>query len=126
MEERKTAAIVLSILALIVLFFSVIMPYINFRRSHTLLIKTCKIDFNYIYSIDTADDGVRAAQNKLALCLCHLYDKKKDTAVAKQILKIHQQYGTSVSPDSTGHLRYSLDSILKYRKKAFDTTILFD
>lgn len=127
MEERKTAAIVLSILALVAIFFMVIMPYINLKRTHTLSYKTCSIAFNYVYNTDSLDDGYRTAQNKLALCLCHTYEKQKNVPIARQILKIYKQYGTSVSPDSIHYLKYAnLDSILKYRKMAFDTLILFD
>ncbi|BAU52422.1 hypothetical protein MgSA37_00583 [Mucilaginibacter gotjawali] len=39
MEERKTAAIVLSILALVIIFFTVILPEIKFRGTQTLSFK---------------------------------------------------------------------------------------
>ncbi len=76
MEERKTAAIVLSIVALIGIYFFVVVPYINLKKAHTISFKGCTISFYYRYSVDTTEDAYNAAQNQLGLCLCKAYDKK--------------------------------------------------
>lgn len=123
MEERRTAAIVLSVLASIVLIFTVILPYINRKRVHTLSFKTCTVDFKYRYDVDTTDDWYIIAQNDLALCLCRVYTKTQDSAVARQIMKIYKQFGTPISLDKIEYSRYdNLDSILKYKNKAFNYT----
>lgn len=93
MEERKTAAIVLSILALIALFFIVILPYIHLKSTHTLSFKNCSIPFKYIYEIDTTDDGYTIAQNKLGLCLCNAYHKKPAPDISKKIMELYKKYG---------------------------------
>jgi hypothetical protein len=126
MEERKTAAIILSILAFIAIVFFIILPYINKKRTHTLSYSTCSVDFKYRYDVDTLDDFYFIAQNDLALCLCNAYLKKPVDTVARQILKIYKSYGTSISRDSVNNMRYNnLDSILKYKEKAF-TRVLDD
>ena len=127
MEERKTAAIVLSILALVIIFFTVILPEIKFRGTQTLSFKGCAIHFTYYSHATSADEDV-IAQNKLGLCLCSLYDKKHDTAVAKKILYLYYKSGSSTTHDSLKHIgNNKIDSILKYRNKAFnDTVIMLD
>jgi len=123
MEERRIAAIVLFVLALIVLIFTVILPFINKKRTHTISFKTCKFDFKYRYDVDTADDWFIVAQHHLALCLCKVYTKKYDTATSRQIMKIYKQYGTPIILDSIENSRYkNIDSVLKYKNKAFNYT----
>jgi hypothetical protein len=59
--------------------------------------------------------------------LCHLYDKKPDTALAKKIMDIYIKYGALNELDTVNHSRYNnLDTVLKYRDKAFDPKILWD
>jgi hypothetical protein len=127
MEERKTAAIVLSILGLIFIFFVFILPYINLKKDHELNYKNCKVSFRYAFSIDTTDDGYIAGQHKLGLCLCDSYHIKKDRGIEAQIIKIYSKYGIPISQDKLHNSMYNkLDSIMKYRKKAFDTVIVVD
>ncbi|HEY4324520.1 MAG TPA: hypothetical protein VGN20_11055 [Mucilaginibacter sp.] len=127
MEERKTAAIVLSILAFILIFFTVILPYFKLKSDQTLSFKTCTVHFKYRYSIDTTEDAYTVAQNELALCLCKVYDKKQDIEISKRIMKIFKKYGSPISPDSASFSKYNnLDSVLKYRKVAFDPMIAVD
>ena len=127
MEEKKTAAIVLSILALITIFFFGVLPYINRKRTYTLSYKSCTVHFKYAYQVDTTDDGFVAAQNELALCLCNAYEKKHDTDIARQIMKLNKKYGNYISPDSANHSPYSnIDSVLKYKNTAFNPKIMVD
>ncbi|TWJ03366.1 hypothetical protein JN11_00904 [Mucilaginibacter frigoritolerans] len=119
MEERKTAAIVLPIIALIILFFTVIFPEI--RKPQTISFKSCKVQVEYFTGLE--EDANRATNNKLALCLCDLYVHNPDSAIASQILKIYREYGTH---DSTSYGRDSLNSIIKNKKTVFDTLILLD
>lgn len=127
MEERRTAAIVLSVLGFIVLVFTVIVPYINLKRTYAISYRACSISFQYEHSIDTADEGYKAAQNKLALCLCKAYDKKPDTAVARKIMLLYNKCGVSACQDTFGHASYNnLDSVLKYREQVFNPVILID
>jgi hypothetical protein len=123
MEERKVAAIVLSIIALIIIFFTAVLPEIRYRGTQTISFKTCTVRFKYFDKGLIVDAG-RAANNKLALCLCNVYAHKPDTAVANQILRIYKQYGDMDSL-SFGY-KYNLDSLLKNKKTVFDTLILVD
>jgi len=119
MEERKTAAIVLSVIALVIIFFTAILPEIRYRSTQTVSFKSCTVHFNY-FDKGMVADADRAANNKLALCLCDIYARKPDSAVAGKILKIFKQY------DSTGHGKGNIDSIIKNKKVAFDTLIEMD
>ena|ERR1700749_5101585 len=123
MEERKIAAIILSIIALIVIFFTAVLPEIRYRSTQTISFKTCTVRFKYFDKGLIADAG-RAANNKLALCLCDVYAHRPDTVVANQILKIYKEYGDRDSL-SFDH-KYNLDSLIKNKKTVFDTTILVD
>jgi hypothetical protein len=126
MEERKTAAIVLSVLALIVVFFTTILPYIRYKSTQTLSYDTCTVHFKY-FNKGLDDDVYRAANNKLALCLCNVYIKKPDTALGNRILSIYRQYGSHNGNDSlTYNHTKNLDSIIKNKPMAFDTVILVD
>ena len=126
MEERKTAFIVLSVIALIILFYAAILPEIRYRGSQTISFKTCTVHYKY-FDKGFVDDADRAANNELALCLCNSYAKKRDTAVANQILKIYRKYGSHNGADSISYRHHdNLDSIIKERKTAFDTLILLD
>jgi len=120
MKERKTAAFVLSILGFAAILFFVIVPYIDKKRTHTLSYGSCSVDFKYRYDVDTSDDFYLIAQNNLGLCLCDAYVKKHVDTVGRQILKMYKSYGTPITGDSIKNLSYyNLDSILKYKKKAF-------
>src|ERR1700733_10398278 len=99
MEERKTAAIALSVLALIAIFFMVILPYVRHKGTQTLSFSTCTVHFKY-FDKGLEDDTYRAAKNELALCLCDVYVKKPDTAVGNQIISIYRQYGSHNGFDS--------------------------
>lgn len=123
MEERKTAAIVLSIVALVIIFYTAILPEIRFRGTQTISFKSCKVNFKY-FDKGLISDIDRAANNKLALCLCDIYAHKPDTAVARKILNIYNQYGTRDS--LSVHHKDSLNSIISDKKTVFDTLILID
>jgi hypothetical protein len=126
MEERKTAAIVLSILALIAIFFMVILPYIRHKSTQTLSFKTCTVHFKY-WDKAPDEDTYRAAKNKLALCLCNVYTKMPDTSVSHQIISIYREYGSHYGHDSlTFNQTTNIDSIIKNKRMAFDTLILID
>jgi hypothetical protein len=126
MEERKTAAIVLSVLVLIVIFFTMILPYIRHKGTQTLSFNACTIHFEY-FDKGLEDDTYRAAKNKLALCLCNVYQKKPDTAVANQILGIYRLYGNHNGVDSASYNRTTnLDSIIKNKSMVFDTLVYVD
>jgi hypothetical protein len=126
MEERKTAAIVLSIIALIVIFYTAILPEIRYRGAQTISFKSCTVHYKY-FDKGLVPDADRAANNKLALCLCNSYTQKRDTGVAKQILKIYRGYGSHHGSDSISYThRGNLDSIIKERKTVFDTLISLD
>jgi hypothetical protein len=124
MEERKTAAIVLSIVALIFIYLIVIRPYIDLKRAHTVSFKNCSVSFYYRYNVDTIEDAYSSAQDSLALCLCKAYDKKADSVIGKQIMKIYLKYGNIDNLDTINHSRYhTLDTILKHRNITFNTKI---
>ena len=121
MEERKTAAIVLGILGVVVLFFTVILPWIRFHSTQTISFKNCTVHFDY-WDKDYVTDIDRVAHNKLALCLCDSYQQKPDTAVANNIVQIYKQYDNY---DST-RFTYTIDSVIKHKKMVLDTTIAVD
>ncbi|MDP9078455.1 MAG: hypothetical protein M3O71_13565 [Bacteroidota bacterium] len=126
MEERKTAAIVLSIIALITIFYTAILPEIRYRSTQTISFKTCSIDFKYVDK-GLVTDVYRAANNKLALCLCGAYQQKHDTAIANRIFKIYREYGSHYGVDSVSNRsNRNIDSIIRNRKAIFDTLILID
>ena len=127
MEERKTAAIVLSIVALIGIYFFAVVPYINLKKAHTISFKGCTISFYYRYSIDTTEDAYNAAQNQLGLCLCKAYDKKPDAIIGKQIMKIYFKYGSPIAQDTLNREQHdNLDIVLKHRNEVFNPKILWD
>src|ERR1700753_147149 len=91
MEERRTAAWVLGVLAIIALFFIVILPRKRHNDVQKLAFKSCAV--NFYYNIPDEDSDVsRAAHNTLALCLCKLYQQKPDTATGKKITDIFRHY----------------------------------
>ena len=120
MEERRTAAWVLGIIGLGVIFFAVILPEIRFRSIQTISFKNCTVHFEY-WDKGLVPDIYRAAQNKLGLCLCNIYQQKPDTSIGNRIIQIYRQYGNN--DDST---RYNVDSIIKYKNAVLDTLILVD
>ena len=127
MEERKTAAIVLPIVALIVIFFTVILPEIRYKSTHTISFKTCTVNFNYFDDAGFDSDVDRVSNNKLALCLCNVYTKKPDTIVGNKIIKICRQYGSHNTDDSIRWDGFkNLDSIIKNEHVVFDTLIYLD
>lgn len=126
MEERKVAAIVLPIVAIIVIFFTVILPEIHHTGIQTLSFKSCTVNFKYSNIISESDIN-RISQNKLALCLCSLYKNKPDTTVANRIIKIYRQYDLLNNTDSLYlNKTPNLDSILKNKAAVFDTTVVID
>jgi hypothetical protein len=126
MEERRTAAVVLLIIALIVIFFTFILPEIQYRSIHTLTFKSCNVHYYYINK-GLVDDGDRAANNRLALCLCTIYMQKPDTAIARKLLDTYRKYGSHSRTDSASYLQGgSLDSIINNKGAIFDTTITID
>jgi len=121
MEERRVAAYVLSVVALIFWVIFWLIPYIDFKKEHTLTFKTCSIKFHYYHNSDTSDQYYNIAQTDLTMCLCSLYMHKPDTAIARYIMSFYKTYGRNPSPDSLHQSRYNnLDSIIKYREKALD------
>jgi hypothetical protein len=126
MEERNTAAVVLGILALAALFFAFVLPWINFRKSHTISYKNCHVSYSYMYQADTVDDGYIAAENKLSLCICSFYDTTRSAFAKTEIMKRYKKYGPTNDLDTFRKAPYNFDSVLKYRNKIFDTTIMVD
>jgi len=124
MEERKTAAWILGIIALVVIFFTVILPEIRFRSTQTLSFKNCTIHFKYDDK-SLASDVYRTSQNKLGLCLCGIYNQKPDTSVGKRIIQIYRQYGNHDNYDSI-RLTNNIDSIIKHKFAVLDTLVLLD
>lgn len=124
MEERKTAAIVLGILALALLFFTIILPAIRYHGTQTIAFRGCTVKYKY-WNSGLVPDIDRVSQNKLALCLCNIYQQKPDTAVRNRIIKIYKQYGKYTRDDS---LRFNnnIDSIIKNKYAVLDTLILID
>jgi hypothetical protein len=121
MEERKTAAVVLGIIALIVVFFVVTLPGIRFRGVHTLSFKSCTVHFKYDHA-GLESDIYRAAQNKLALCLCKVYQQTPDTAIANHIMQNYRQYGAH----DNLYFHSTIDSVIKHKNEVLDTLILVD
>ncbi len=124
MEERKTAAVVLGLIVLGMIFYFFILPAARHKSMQTLSFKSCTIHFKY-ESRDYDSDIYRASQNKLALCLCSVYEKKPDTSVKNKVIKIYKAYHSYTNVDSV-EKGDKIDSILKYKIKAFDTLILVD
>ena len=122
MEERKTAFWVLSVLLLIIVFFSLIIPYINRRREHVLEYKSCRVKFNYIYNVDSMDIGYIAAQNKLGYCLCEHYKQIKDDTIKHKIIQLYTYYGSTL--DSLKVHNINIDTILKYDDLAFNDSVI--
>lgn len=127
MEERKTAAIVLPIVVLILLYFFWYRPYRALHSTHTLSYKTCSVEFNYRYAIDTAEDAYVVAESQLTMCLCSLYIKKPDSIIGNKIMQFYKLHGQNPSPDSIHRKQYdNLDSVLKYSDKAIDVHYMWD
>ncbi|MCQ6959556.1 hypothetical protein [Mucilaginibacter aquariorum] len=123
MEERKTAAIVLGTIALIVIFFAVILPKARHSGTQTISFRQCTV--NFVYGNEGVDSDIySAAQNKLGLCLCNYYQQKPDTAVANRIIQIYSKYDNNYA-DSL-HLFNNIDSIIKHKSNLLDTMILVE
>jgi hypothetical protein len=123
-EERKTAAIVLGIIAVVIIFFTTILPEIRFHSTQTISFKNCTVRFKY-WDSGLVPDIYRASQNKLALCLCNSYQQKRDTAVGNRIIQIYRQYGNHGSYDSTRVIN-NVDSIIKHKNDLLDTLVTID
>ncbi|WP_448701490.1 hypothetical protein ACFGVR_04755 [Mucilaginibacter sp. AW1-3] len=127
MEERKTAAYVLSVVALIFLYIFWLRPYRDLKKEHTLSFKTCSVKFHYRYAVDTNETSYGIAKTELVMCVCSLYMHKPDTAAARFIMNYYKKHGQNPSPDSLHHAQYNnLDSIIKYREKALDPRYMWD
>jgi hypothetical protein len=126
MEERRTAAWVLGILALIIIFFTIILPKIKHSGRQTLAFKNCVVHFKY--NIPGGDaDIYRANQNRLALCLCDSYQKNSGTATRYKIIEIYKDYDRYNHYDSTiVNSHYSIDSIIKHKSAVFDTVVVVE
>ena len=122
MEERKTAVVVLSIIALIFIALFYVMPKKTNEETQTVSFKGCAIHFNY-FEQGLEADIERAANNKLALCLCDTYRRKLDSSISNRIIQIYRKY--NMDSDSA-RINNNLDSIIKYRKTVLDTLILLD
>ena len=123
MEERKTAVIVLGIVAVIIIFITVIIPETRFRGTKIIAFRNCSVSFHYDDKDDTSNiRGI--SQKKLALCLCNTYGQKPDTALSNRIIQIYRQYGNRYI-DSLG-LYNNIDSIIKHKSELLDTMILLD
>ena len=119
MEERKTAAIVLSVLLLIV----IIILYFHNSSKQTLSLNSCIVHISYVKGLEA--DSYRAAKNKLALCLCNVYQHKPDTAIRNMILTTYQFYGTHNGHDSVIYIN-NIDSVIRNKSAVFDTLIYND
>ncbi len=127
MEERKTAAIVLPIVALIFIYIFWIRPYIDLKKEHTLSFKTCSVKFHYRYAVSIDEASYGGAQTELVMCVCSLYMRKPDTAARRFIMDFYKTYGQNPSPDSLHRPQYNnLDSIIKYRDKALNPRYMWD
>jgi len=124
MEERRTAAWVLGIIGLGVIFFTVVLPQIRFRSTQTISFKSCTVHFKY-WDKGLVPDIYSASQNKLGLCLCSTYEQKPDTSVGNRIIQIYRQYGNHYRYDSV-RIGNNIDSIIKYKNAVLDTLVLID
>jgi hypothetical protein len=124
MEERKTAAWVLGVIGLGIIFFTVVLPAIRFRSTQTISFQSCTVHFQFSEKYDAADI-YGASQNKLGVCLCNIYKQKPDTSISNQIIKIYKKYGNHYLYDSV-RLYNNIDSIMKYKDKLFDTVVQVD
>ncbi len=127
MEERRVAAIVLSIVALIFWIIFWLLPYIDLKKEHTLSFKTCSVRFHYSHDIDMHEADYTIAKTQLVMCSCSLYLHKPDTATARFIMDFYKEHGHNPSPDSIHLSQYNkLDSIIKYRDIALDPRYAWD
>ena len=99
----------------------------NVDRTHTLSYGGCNIEFKYNYSVDTTDLEYPAANGRLAICLCEKYLNSKDPNIGRRVMLIYQTYGLPLPPDTTYRVTIPpLDTVVKYRKMAFDTLVALD
>jgi hypothetical protein len=73
----------------------------------------------------TNEMQLEAAQRKLAACLCEEYIKTKDSTIRNKIIELYNEKESYFTP-STEITTDNIDSIIKYRKELFDTTIVID
>jgi hypothetical protein len=126
MDERKWTLVLILLMVLSVAIYN-LCNYINRRSEHSVSFKNCTVKYYYLPENEGMDGDVyRAAENKLARCLCKSYELKKDTAIARQIMKIYSS-GNPVFFNVSQSKNYNkFDSILKYREMVFDTLIWAD
>lgn len=124
MEERRTAAWVLGIIFLFLIFFTVLLPKERYQGIQTLSFRTCNVHFQYF---DKAYDRdvYNTSQNKVGLCLCNLYRQKPDNVLKKQIIHIYRQYGNHYAYDST-LINNNIDSIIKHKSVVLDTVFVVE
>lgn len=78
-------------------------------------------------SPDMDGEENRAANGRLALCLCKIYRQKPDTTTARKILELYDNSGHRGLFNTSHNRKYNkLDSVIKYRKMVFDTLALYD
>lgn len=103
------------------------------ERKAALSFDECKICYTlyengqkelYVGHYITDEMELEAARRKLALCLCDRYIETKDTAVKAKIIEILKANETYFTKPLGTEL--SIDTILVYKDKIFDPTILID
>ncbi|HEX8019336.1 hypothetical protein [Mucilaginibacter sp.] len=127
MDERKWTLVVILLIVSGLAIYN-LCNYIDRRSEHAVSFKNCTIKYYYITEEAGSDGDVnRAAENRLAHCLCKSYEHKKDTAIARKIMEIYHQ-NTSDIFFNTSHLKNynKLDSVIKHREMVFDTLVLLD
>ncbi|MET3500609.1 hypothetical protein ABIC45_002200 [Mucilaginibacter rubeus] len=127
MNERKWTLTVILLIALGIGIYNLI-NCINKRSMQTVSFKNCTE--NYYYSTQwpgMEGDEDHAAKGRLARCLCQSYLQKPDTAISRKIMEIYNSDGRRILFNTSHNKNYNkLDSIIKYRKMAFDTLALYD
>ena len=104
-------------------------------KTKTLSFKGCQVTYSqyrggeyklYEGHYMTNEMQLEAAQRKLALCLCEQYSITKDTAVRNKIIELYNEKETYFTPSEEIINTNNIDSIIRYKKNLFDTTILID
>ena len=121
MEERRTAAWVLGILALLALLLFIVLPRYKHNAEQTLAFRSCVVHFRYDDKQVADEDIYRSATSRLGLCLCKLYRQNPDFETRDSIMSIFNRD----NHDSTG-VTFTIDSVIKHKYTVFDTTITIE
>lgn len=110
-----------SVAVILLLIVGITVIFLGMHTTKQLVFSKYKFNGN----LDTLNNKYRALERSWGLDMCESYLLKKDMAKANNITRIYHRCGYPLKIQQLNNRRYpTVDSIVKYRKQVFDTTIV--